>query len=100
MSEIKNNVDINEYKVESQRLNRVIELISRKIYEQEHLSEILRNDNVKLNQLMWDDTAKAIYDFDDVAAMPIYLSDMQQMAYRRERNAKMLDFLNRIIDSR
>lgn len=99
MSEIKNNVDINEYKVESQRLNRVIELISRKIYEQEHLSEILRNDNVKLNQLMWDDTAKAIYDFDDVAAMPIYLSDMQQMAYRRERNAKMLDFLNRIIDS-
>ena len=99
MSDYLNNIDINEYSLETNRLDRVIELISRMIYEQEHLSEILRNDNVKLNQLMWDDTAKAIYDFDDVAAMPIYLSDMQQMAYRRERNAKQLDLLNRIIDA-
>lgn len=99
MEDFKNNLDHQEFLVESDRLNEVINVISRKIYEQENLSELLRDDNVKLNQLMWDDTAKAIYDFDDVAAMPIYLSDMQQMAYRRERNARQLDFLNRIIDS-
>ena len=99
MTDMRNNFDPQELAVENGRLSHVVDVISRKLYEQEHLSEILRGDNVKLNQLMWDDTAKAIYDFDDVAAMPIYLSDMQQMAYRRERNAKMIDFLNRIIDS-
>ncbi len=99
MTDMRNNLDPGELAVENSRLSHVIGVISRKLYEQEHLSEILRDDNVKLNQLMWDDTAKAIYDFDDVAAMPLYLTDMQQMAYRRERNARTIDFLNRIIDS-
>ncbi len=92
-------MDAAELAAENRRLDHVVSVISGEICREEELRDALKGDNILLNRLMWDDTPKAITDFDDAAAMPMYLSEVQQIAYRRERNARRLDFLNRIIDA-